>query len=91
MTVDLDRLRTVLAAVATEPDEIPSAQVPGLVAELARAQAALLTAVNRPSAHMPRQPERPSEDRMLEVGEAAAGGSRRCRSLAIPAKAGGLK
>ncbi len=45
--------------------------MPGLVAELARAQAALLVATSRHHNAPPRVAERPNEDRMLDVDEAA--------------------
>jgi len=72
MTLDLDGLRTGLAALATRPDEVAPEHLPGLVADLARAQAALLTAASRPSTVVHREPERPEPDRMLDVEEAAA-------------------
>jgi predicted DNA-binding transcriptional regulator AlpA len=69
MSLDLEGLRIGLSELATVPDEIPLEQVPGLVAELARAQAALLVATCRPAP--PRAVEQPNEDRMLDVDEAA--------------------
>jgi predicted DNA-binding transcriptional regulator AlpA len=72
MIPNLEAIRSGLAALATLPNEIPPEQVPSLVAELARAQAALLTATSRPPVTMPRESERPEPDRMLKVEEAAA-------------------
>lgn len=72
MVPDLDGLRAHLAALVALSAEVPVEQVPGLVADLARAQAALLTAASRASAPIPRDPERPNEDRMLKADEAAA-------------------
>jgi predicted DNA-binding transcriptional regulator AlpA len=72
MSLDLDLLRAGLAAVASLPGEIPADQLPELVGDLARAQAALLTAASHAPAVAQREVERPNEDRMLDVNEAAA-------------------
>ena len=72
MTVDLNALRTALSSIATTPNEISLDQLPVLVADLARAQAALLIAASHRSASVHRDLDRPADDRMLGAGEAAA-------------------
>ena len=71
MSLDLSLLRASLATLVASSGEIPPEQVPDLVAELARAQAALLSAASRPPAAVHRVSDRPDEDRMLDVDEAA--------------------
>ncbi len=72
MRLEVEALRIGLTALASSPSDVPCEQVPDLVAELARAHAALLTVASRPPAAMPRTEDRANEDRMLDVEEAAA-------------------
>jgi predicted DNA-binding transcriptional regulator AlpA len=72
MTLDLDALRAGLVALVASPGEIPPEQVPGLVADLARAQTALLAAACRPSTvvhRVGRAPERGPHARGEEAAE----------------------
>ena len=70
MKLEVDTLRTGLLVLASSPNDVPPEQLPELVADLARAQAALLSAASRPST-VHRQPEHPEPDCMLDAREAA--------------------
>ena len=71
MNPDLESIRISLTTLAASSSEVPPEQVPGLVAELARVQAALLVALNRTAAAVQREAQRPDSDRMLDVKDAA--------------------
>ena len=72
MKPDLESIRIGLANLAASSAEISPEHVPALMAELARAQAALLVALNRLVAANQRDTRDPEPDRMLDVNEAAA-------------------
>lgn len=80
MNLDLDQLRSQLSALAASPPEIPAEETTSLVAELARAQSALLAMAHRaptissslqvPASAAPAPAW--SEDDLLTIDEAAA-------------------
>ena len=72
MSLELAVLRAGLAILSASPNEVASEHVPSLVADLARAQAALLMAASRPLNVLQREPAQPELDRLLGVEEAAA-------------------
>src|SRR5437762_920776 len=61
-----------LLADPSRATQVPRDEAVALLVELMALQAALVATVSRPAAPVPREAERPTEDRMLEVGEAAA-------------------
>lgn len=73
MIPDLDAIRADLASLAMASRDIPAELVPGLVAELARAQAALLLVCASGASTAAARPEQrgPDEDWMLDVDETA--------------------
>jgi predicted DNA-binding transcriptional regulator AlpA len=66
---------TLLDSLLTDPsgaDQVPREEALALLAELVALQAALITAASRTPAVASREVERPNEDRMLDIDEAAA-------------------
>ena len=67
-------LRVSLDSLLADPSratQVPREEAVALLVELATLQVALLTAASRPSTVVHREAERPEQDRMLDVGEAA--------------------
>lgn len=69
---DRAALLDALLADPSRATHVPREEAVALLVAISTLHVALLTAASRPSTVVPRESERPNEDRMLDVEEAAA-------------------